>query len=373
MISSHHPDIVYCASQRLYRSFNQGRSYLPISPDLTRNKPNGDVPYSTIKDVSESPLKWGLIYVGADDGRVTMTADGGFTWTDIPTPQPDKWVSRIVASKYDEGTVYVSQSGYREDDFSAYLYKSTDYGKTWRSISGGLPAETINVVREDPTKKDVLYVGTDMGVYVSLDGGNTWATLHGGMPNLPVHDLAIQARDNEIVAATHARSVYVLPLKYVHELTPELRAKGVTILEVPNVTRGGGGFRPSDWGYEQVERWSGEMPTSPVARVTYFTDTAGKATIRIKKDGKVLKEAQVDALRGFNTSTIELMLQPAKPIPAGKLEKPKSASDALKDPYEEYRAKYLDRGEYTMEVEVNGKTATSTFRINAPAPPGGGR
>jgi photosystem II stability/assembly factor-like uncharacterized protein len=373
IISSHHPDVVYCASQRLYRSFNQGRSYLPISPDLTRNKPNGDVPYSTIKDVSESPLKWGLIYVGADDGRVTMTADGGFTWTDIPTPQPDKWVSRIVASKYDEGTVYVSQSGYREDDFSAYLYKSTDYGKTWRSISGGLPAETINVVREDPTKKDVLYVGTDMGVYVSLDGGNTWATLHGGMPNLPVHDLAIQARDNEIVAATHARSVYVLPLKYVHELTPELRAKGVTILEVPNVTRGGGGFRPSDWGYEQVERWSGEMPTSPVARVTYFTDTAGKATIRIKKDGKVLKEAQVDALRGFNTSTIELMLQPAKPIPAGKLEKPKSASDALKDPYEEYRAKYLDRGEYTMEVEVNGKTATSTFRINAPAPPGGGR
>ncbi len=373
IISSHHPDIVYCASQRLYRSFNQGRTYLPISPDLTRNKPNGDVPFSTIKDVSESPLKWGVIYVGADDGRVTMTSDGGFTWRDIPTPQPDKWVSRIVASKYDEGTVYVSQTGLREDDFAAYLYKSTDHGKTWLSITSGLPAESVNVIREDPTKKDVLYVGTDMGVYVSLDGGKNWETLHGGMPNLPVHDLAIQARENELVAATHARSVYILPLKYVHELTPELRAKGVTILEVPNVTRGSGGFRASDWGYEQGERWSAEMPPSPVARVTYFTDTAGKATIRIKKDGKVVKEAQVDALRGFNTSTIDLMLSPAKPIPAGKPPLPKTGADALKDPFEEYRAKFLDRGEYTMEVEVAGKTATSTFRISAPAAPGGGR
>ncbi|HSI72541.1 MAG TPA: hypothetical protein VK934_05150 [Fimbriimonas sp.] len=372
IVSSHHPDIVYCGAQRLYRSFNQGRNYLPISPDLTKNKMNGDVPFSTIKDISESPLKWGLIYVGADDGRVTITRDGGFTWADIPTPQPDKWVSRIVASKYDEGTVYVAQNGYREDDFAAYLYKSTDQGKSWQSIDEGLPAEPINVVREDPTKKDVLYVGTDMGVFVSLDGGKSWESLSGGIPNQPVHDLAVQARDNELVAATHGRSVFILPLKFVHELTPELREKGVSILDVPSVTRGSAGFRSGgDWGYENQPRWAAPMPTDPVARVTYFTDTAGKAIIRIKKDGKVLKEATVDALRGFNTSTISLMIEPAKPIPAGRPEKPKTGADALKDPYEEYRAKYLARGEYDIEVEVNGKVAKSTLRITAPQSGGG--
>jgi photosystem II stability/assembly factor-like uncharacterized protein len=373
IISSFHPDIVYCASQRLYRSFNQGRSYTPISPDLTWNKPNGDVPFSTIKDVSESPLKWGVIYVGADDGRVTMTSDGGFNWIDIPTPSPTKWVSRIVASKYDEGTVYVAQNGYRDDDFAAYLYKSTDFGKTWQSISANLPAEPINVIREDPNKKGILYVGTDMGVYVSMDGGGSWETLHGGMPNLPIHDLAIQARENELVAATHGRSVYILPLKYVHELTPELKEKGLVLYDIPSVPRGGGGFRASEWGYEQRDRWDASAPASPVARLTFFTQAAGKATLRIKnKEGKVVKETTVNALKGFNNATIDLMLEAAKPLPTGKIDPPKTGAEAVKDPFEAYRAKYLDRGDYTVEIELNGKTTTGSFRITAPQQGGGG-
>lgn len=370
LISTHHPDIVYIGSQRLYRSFDDGRRFLPISPDLTKNKPNGDVPYSTIKTISESPLKFGVIYVGADDGRVTMTRDGGVEWVDIPTPQPDKWVCRIVASKYDEGTVFCAQTGYREDDFAPYLWKSTDYGKTWTSIAGGLPAdEPINVVLEDPSKKDTLFVGTDMGVWVTQDGGSTWLPLN-GLPHLPVQDLALQARDGELVAATHGRSVYVLPLKYVYQY-PELKDKDLAVLDIPSVTRGSGGFRSSDWGYENGPRWDSTPPAIPKARVLFFAKRAGKATLRIKKDDKVLKETTFDAKTGFNTAEIELLLEPAKPIEAKKGEAFKSGAEATKDPFEAQRAKYLDRGEYTLEIVMDGHSETGTLRITAPANRGG--
>ncbi|MFZ4509229.1 MAG: glycosyl hydrolase, partial [Fimbriimonas sp.] len=230
VISAFHPDIVYVGSQYLHRSFNGGRRFEPISGDLTKNKPNGDVPFSTIKDLSESPLKFGLIYTGADDGSVKVTPDGGFQWLDIPTPAPNKWVSRVVASKFDVGTVYVAQNGYREDDFAAYLWKSTDQGKTWTSIVGNLPAEPINVVREDPDNQDVLYVGTDAGVYVTFDGGKKWESLHGGMPTAPIHDLVIQPRERDLIAASHSRGIWILPLKQVFAVTPELRAADLTIL-----------------------------------------------------------------------------------------------------------------------------------------------
>ncbi|MFI5386568.1 MAG: glycosyl hydrolase [Fimbriimonadales bacterium] len=249
VISTFHPDIVYFGANKLYRSFDQGRHYEAISPDLTKNKPQGNVPFSTIKDFSESPLKFGVIYVGCDDGNVQVTRDGGVTWTLIPTPQPDKWVSRVVASKYDAATVYCSQSGYREDDWSAYLWKSTDYGKTWTSIVGDLPNETINVVREDPDHKNMLYAGTDLGVFVSFDGGSHWDALQGGLPHVPVHDLVIQSREHDLVIGTHARSAWVLSLDKVYDLTPELRNTDIKLFPVDNMRRdpnwayGGGGGR----------------------------------------------------------------------------------------------------------------------------------
>lgn len=359
LVSTHHADIVYVGAQRLYRSFNQGRSFAPISPDLTRNKPNGDVPYSTLKDISESPLHFGLIYTGADDGRVMMTPDGGDQWVDISTPAKDKWVSRVVASKWDENTVYVSQNGYREDDWTPYLWKSTDRGRTWRSIAGNLPAEPINVIREDPTRKDILYVGTDMGVYVSFDGGTTWETLHGGLPNLPVHDIAIQARDNEMVIATHARSVYALPLKYVHEITPELRKTDLKLFEVDDATRS------SLWGYERRERWDSSEARKPLVRVNFYTAQAGKATIRIKdKDGKVVKEKSFDAVRGYNFTDIDLQLTTGKPTTGVAIKRDvKTPQDVLADPLQGFRATYVAAGEYTLELQVGDKVATQKWKL----------
>lgn len=357
ILSSHHSDIVYVGFNKLYRSFDRGRNYKPISPDLTKNLPNGDVPYSTLKDISESPLKFGLIYCGADDGRVTMTPDGGNTWVDIPTPQPDKWVSRIVASKFDEGTVYCSQSGYREDDWSAYLWKSTDYGKTWKSIVANLPAETVNVIREDPKNKNILYVGTDLGVFISFDGGGSWETLHGGLSHIPVHDMQIQERENDLVIATHARGCFILNLKTVQSITPELRKEDLKILTLSD------GVRGATWGYERRPEYSSEMPKNPTAKVSFYAGAAGKATLQIvDKDGKVVLTKDMDALKGFNSGEIGLRLSDEKFDPI-KTEKPKTGKDAVKDPFEANRAKYLVAGTYKVVVLLNGKKVEKDWKL----------
>jgi len=217
MISPHNPFILYHGMQYLFRSLDKGETWERISPDLTYNNPDelGVLPYAisfqTITTISESPLKFGLIYVGTDDGRVHVTRDSGKRWTEIVKGLPyKKHVSRIVASKYDEGTVYLALNGKRDDDFADYLYKSTDYGKIWVDISGNIPCGPINVVREDPKNLKVLYVGTDLGVYATVDGGASWHVLANNIPTTFVHDLVVHPRDNALVAATHGRGMYVI-------------------------------------------------------------------------------------------------------------------------------------------------------------------
>ena len=356
ILSPHIGDIVYVGFNRLYRSFNNGQTYKPISPDLTRNRPNGDVPHSTIKDVSESPLKFGLIYCGADDGRMTVTPDGGNTWNDIPTPQPEKWISRVVASKYDENTVFVAQSGYREDDWSAYLWKSTDQGKTWTSIVGNLPNETINVVREDPKNKNILYVGTDMGVYITFDGGTTWETLHGGMSHLPVHDMVIQERENDLVIATHARGCLVLNLKSVQSITPALRNEDLKILTLSDGIRG-------SWGYERRPEYSTDMPKIPTVKVSFYAKSAGKTKLEIiDKDGKVLLTKEIDSLKGFNNAEIGLRLTDEK-FDIKSPAKPKNGKEAVKDPFLANRATYLAAGTYKFVLTLNGKKVEKEWKL----------
>jgi len=223
-LSQHQPDVLYYGSNRLHRSLNKGETMIAISSDLTKGRIPGNVPYGTLTSLCESPKRFGLIYLGTDDGNLHRSFDGGYSFeklnTEAPTTTKNKnasstgfntnqlWVSRVVASQHNEASVYASLNGYRFDDFTPYLYKSDDYGKTWKSIASNLPPEPINVIREDPTDPDILYVGTDGGVYVSFDRGNSFMAWRSGLPkSVPVHDIAIQIRDNEIVLGTHGRSL----------------------------------------------------------------------------------------------------------------------------------------------------------------------
>ncbi len=213
ILSPHNPNILYHGMQYLFRSLDRGDTWERISGDLTTNDAatRGDVRYQTLFTVSESPLKYGLIYAGTDDGRLWVTKDGGKAWTEITAGlAPGKWMSRVVASGYELGTVYLTQNGKRDDDFTPYVWKSADYGKTWTSLAKGIPVGPVNVIREDPVRKDILYVGTDMGVYVATDGGKTWQVLGGNLPTVYALDLVIHPRDNVVVVATHGRGMWAL-------------------------------------------------------------------------------------------------------------------------------------------------------------------
>ncbi|MCX6560453.1 MAG: hypothetical protein NTZ26_08045 [Candidatus Aminicenantes bacterium] len=213
ILSPHNSSIVYHGMQFLFRSLDRGDTWEKISPDLTAPIPSemGDIPYHTLFALSESPLRSGLVYAGTDDGRVWVTRDGGKAWSEIGAGLPaKKWVSRLVASKYALGTVYMTQNGKRDDDMAAYVWKSTDYGKTWVSIAAGIPLGPVNVIREDPVDRNVLYVGTDGGVFVTNDAGKTWAALGAGLPFVYVHDLIVHPRDNIVVIATHGRGMWAL-------------------------------------------------------------------------------------------------------------------------------------------------------------------
>jgi len=213
--SPHNHEILYMGSQYLMRTMNKGKEFETISPDLTGDRqPQGNVPFSTLATISESPLKFGLIWTGSDDGRVNVTTDGGNTWSRVDQNglPHDLWVGQILASPHDKMTAFVTLTGYRDDDFKAYVYKTTDLGKSWSSLKGNLPEESVNVLIQDPVSPDLLYLGTDQASYISLDGGKAWQYLT-ALPNVASYDMIVHPRENELVIATHGRSMYVLDVK----------------------------------------------------------------------------------------------------------------------------------------------------------------
>jgi len=218
ILSPHNSQVVYHGMNRVFRSMNRGDDWECISPDLTAFDParQGNISFATITTLSESPLKFGVLYVGTDDGRVHVTRDGGLSWSEIVNGLPrGKWVSRVAASKFQPGTVYLAQNGKMDNDFQAWLWKSDDYGATWTDISANIPGGPLNVVYEDPDKAGVLYVGTDLGVYCSEDNGGKWEVLGGGLPLTFVHDLKIHAKSRTMVIATHGRGMFKLDVKSV--------------------------------------------------------------------------------------------------------------------------------------------------------------
>ncbi len=236
VISPHNPRTIYMGGQHLFRSMDRGDNWMIISPDLTTNdksklgsrdggtdKPTGGITadvtgaetHCTIITISESPKTPGLIWVGTDDGNVQMTRNGGVTWTNVRNNVPGVpkglWVSRLEASHFDEGTCYLSFDGHRSDDFKPYIFKTTDYGKTWTNITSNIPdGQPVYVIREDLKNKNLLFAGTEFAVFFSINGGKSWTNLTLNMPTVAFHDLLIHPRDNDLIAATHGRGIWIM-------------------------------------------------------------------------------------------------------------------------------------------------------------------
>jgi photosystem II stability/assembly factor-like uncharacterized protein len=218
LLSPHDNKTLYHGFQYLFKSTDQGETWKRISGDLTYNDVSrmGRTPYAinhqAITAIDESPITKGVLYVGTDDGRVWVTMNDGGAWTEITKGLPERvHVSRLVASKYDAGTVYITMSDRREDNIKPYLFRSTDHGKTWTALTTDLPASPVNVVREDPRNANILYCGTDLGVYVSKDKGKSWQSIQGNLPaTVSVNDLFVHPRDYNLVIGTYGRGVWVL-------------------------------------------------------------------------------------------------------------------------------------------------------------------
>jgi len=217
-LSPHDPDTIYFGTQYLYRSRDRGTTWERLTADLSYGDKTklGDIPHQLVITISESPKKKGLIYTGTDDGRLYVSIDDGKEFRELTANLPKKeWIGTVAASRHDEATVYVAQQGRYDEDFAPRVYKSTDYGRTFRSIAGNLPGGPINMVREDPVNANVLYAANDFGVYVTTNGGVRWDVLGGNLPSVNVMDFIVHPRDRMLVIGTHGRGVWAIDVSKI--------------------------------------------------------------------------------------------------------------------------------------------------------------
>ncbi|HKK78828.1 MAG TPA: hypothetical protein VJ933_04330, partial [Phaeodactylibacter sp.] len=355
-LSVHNQDILYMGANKLLRSMDRGESFAEISEDLTQGGQKGDVPYGTLSSIHESPLKFGLLYAGSDDGLVHVSKDGGHEWTNISAGLPENlWVSRVQASAHEKSRVYLTLNGYRWDDFNPYLYVSEDYGDSWKAIGKDLPLEPINVVKEDPENPNILYVGTDHALYVSLDRGESFMLMDNGLPAVAIHDLVIHPKAHDIVLGTHGRSIYIGRAKELQQLDSTLLAQPLHAFE-PEPVR----YR-SSWGRESV--WEQEAPS---VKLPLYSRENGTAKVQVQTaDDLVLRRFEADCVAGLNYLSYDLIISEKTLNEYNKLlnedkgedEKPirvKQADDGHT---------YLYKGSYQISVELNGETAEWTLRV----------
>jgi hypothetical protein len=248
MLSPHNPRTIYLAANKLFRSYDRGETWTAVSGDLTKridrrkeaimgvagdqpmaSKHDGYANNSNITVIGESPVLPGVLWVGTDDGNVHVSKDGGVNWTNVyanikGAPQGYVQISRVEPSHFEAGTCYVTMDNHRNDDWKPYVFVTKDYGATWTSITNNLPAfGNVNVIREDAKNKDLLFVGTELGVYVSLNGGQEWKRFMTGLPMVRVDDLIIHPRDNDVIVGTHGRGIYICddisPLQQLNDKT----------------------------------------------------------------------------------------------------------------------------------------------------------
>lgn len=293
LLSKHNEDIFYMGSNKLHRSLQQGDNLEPISPDLTLGGKPGDVAYGTLTCIAESPFQFGMLYTGSDDGQVHFSSNSGGSWENISTAWPsDLWVTRVVASAHEKNRVYVSLTGYRNDDFKPYVYVSEDHGKSWTSLAKNLPeVAAINVIKEDPKNADLLYLGTDNALYVSFDRGQNWEVFDKGLPPVAMYDLVIQERENDLVVATHGRSIYKTDIRALRSYN-NWKNKEIAILDIEKQKAS------SNWG-RSWSRWNPAYESE--LDLVVFSSKNQKLIVEVIADNGVkLQQFSVDGFKGFN-------------------------------------------------------------------------
>ena len=293
LLSPHNQDIVYFGTNHFHKSNDKGDSWELTSKDLTNGGKKGNVPYGTITTIAESPLVKDLLYVGSDDGLIHVSKNGGETWKNISKNLPqDMWVSKVYASSHNEKVIYASLNGYRWDNFSPYLYKSENYGKTWTSLSSNLPDSPINVVIEDNINQNILYVGNDHGVYVSLDSGTNWEPFSSGLTSAAVHDLVIQKDENHLLVGTHGRSIYLTEIEKIQGLSDEILKSSLYIYPLKSIRK-----LPS-WG---VKRSIWSESNNPNLELIIFSSSKKDYQLSIiDSEGSTIYNVSDKFDRGFN-------------------------------------------------------------------------
>jgi photosystem II stability/assembly factor-like uncharacterized protein len=351
-LSTHSQDVIYMGANKVFRSMKQGSDFEAISEDLTGGGKIGDVPFGTLTCLHESPMKFGLLYCGSDDGKVHVSKDGGNVWTNINFGLPENlYISRIQASSHSKSRVYAALNGYRNDDFNAYLYLSDSYGGSWKRIGKNLPVEPINVVKEDPKNENVVYVGTDHGVYVSFDRGLNFNIFQKNLPATPVHDLVIHPRDADLVLGTHGRSIMIASVKEIQAATPEVLAEALHLFDIKKA-------KARNWGYAWNKMIKPDVPSLPIP---IYSGDNDKAKIEIYSNkGLLINTLNVDLDKGFNyvdyhyTLTENVVKDYEKEVNDAAKEKDKKAKN-IKIKKADDDNYYIKAGTYKIVVEKGGK------------------
>jgi photosystem II stability/assembly factor-like uncharacterized protein len=344
LMSPHDSATIYVGANRVFKSPDRGQSWTAISPDLTTATNRDELPlmgvtgkettiarndgvqsYGNIVQLVESPKTAGVLYAGTDDGKVHMTRDGGKTWTDITTKFPgvpkNAYVSRLTASAHDVNVVYATFDNHRADDYGTFIYASVDGGNNFRSIGEGIPkGHTITAMAEDPTNPSVLYSGSEFGLFVSPDRGGRWTRIKSNLPTVPIHEIVIHPRDNDMIVATHGRSIWILDdIKPLQQYAEAIKSEAFLF-----DSRGAMQFNPAnDRGFIADKPFFGKNPTYGAAISYYLAKPQTNVALRIRDAaGTQVREITGNDLRdargaGVNRVYWDLRHQPLVP-PAGQ-------------------------------------------------------
>jgi photosystem II stability/assembly factor-like uncharacterized protein len=302
ILSPHNPRTIYLGGDRLFRSYNRGDTWT-ASPDLTNNvgrndrpimgvagtapmasKHDGAASYSNIITISESSVVPGVLWVGTNDGNVQVSRDGGATWKNVVgnvkgVPK-ETHVSRVEASHFDGSTAYVSFDAHRTDDHKPYIYVTKDLGETWSSVSGNLPEGNVNVVKEDPKNRNVLYAGTEYGFYVSLNAGREWKPFMTGLPSVRIDDVMVHPRDNDLILATHGRSIWIMDdISALQQLSDDLMKTEEQVLDIRPATAWTNDIQRAIL-VEGAKHFRGQNPPRGAA-ISYWLKSAPSGDVRI--------------------------------------------------------------------------------------------